>query len=195
MLKSELRKIYLEKRKTLSKDEVLSLSEKVFEQFVQFFKPRTGQKIHLFLSVEKFNEIDTKPFINYCWSNEIQVFVPKMIGDDLISVELTPSTVLEQNKWGILEPISNEDSGVLDFDFVITPLLYCDYKGNRVGYGKGFYDRLFSQVSSETKKIGVNFFPSNENIDDVWGNDIPLNYLVLPTEVLSFGSFTSKLSK
>lgn len=186
MLKSELRKIYLEKRKTLSKDEVLSLSEKVFEQFVQFFKPRTGQKIHLFLSIEKFNEIDTKPFIEYCWSHKIQVFVPKMIGDDLISIELTSSTILAQNKWGISEPISNEDSGVLDFDFVITPLLYCDCKGNRVGYGKGFYDRLFSQISSETKKIGVNYFPPNENIDDVWENDIPLDYLCLPTETVSF---------
>jgi 5-formyltetrahydrofolate cyclo-ligase len=189
MLKSELRKIYLEKRKTLSKDEVLSFSESVFKQFVQFFKPKSGQKIHLFLSIERFNEVDTKSFINYCWSNEIQVFVPKMKGDELISIELTPSTVLEQNKWGILEPISNEDSRILDFDFVITPLLYCDTKGNRVGYGKGFYDRLFSEVSSQTQKIGVNFFPPNEDIDDVWENDIPLDYLCLPAETVSFTGF------
>lgn len=186
MLKSELRKLYLEKRKTLSEDKVLSLSEMVFEQFILFFKPQKGQKIHLFLSIEKYNEIDTKPFINYCCSSEIQVFVPKMIGDDLISIQLTSSTVLEQNNWGILEPISNADSGVLDFDFIITPLLYCDSKGNRVGYGKGFYDRLFSQVSSKSKKIGVNFFPPNENIDDVWENDVALDYLCLPTETVSF---------
>lgn len=189
MLKSELRKIYLEKRKTLSKDEVLSLSESIFKQFVQFFKPKSGQKIHLFLSIEKFNEINTNSFINYCWSNEIQVFAPKMMGDELISIELTPSTVLEQNKWGILEPISNEDSGILDFDFVITPLLYCDSKGNRVGYGKGFYDRLFSEVSLQTQKIGVNFFPPNEIIDNVWEKDIPLDYLCLPTGIVSFTGF------
>ena len=74
----------------------------------------------------------------------------------------------------------------LVFDFVLTPLLYCDSKGNRVGYGKGFYDQLFSQLSSKTKKIGVNFFNPDENIDDLWENDIPLDYLVTPEDILSF---------
>ncbi|HAO28766.1 MAG TPA: 5-formyltetrahydrofolate cyclo-ligase, partial [Chryseobacterium indologenes] len=49
--------------------------------------------------------------------------------------------------------------------YVITPLLYCDRKGNRVGYGKGFYDGLFQNVLSETKKIGVNYFDPDEYID------------------------------
>lgn len=53
---------------------------------------------------------------------------------------------------GISEPVSNEDSEVLDFDYVITPLLYCDHKGNRVGYGKGFYDGFFEIVSENSKK-------------------------------------------
>jgi 5-formyltetrahydrofolate cyclo-ligase len=43
------------------------------------------------------------------------------------------------NNWGISEPVSDEDSGILDFDFVITPFILRQ-KGNRVGYGKGFYD-------------------------------------------------------
>ena len=90
------------------------------------------------------------------------------------------------NNWGISEPVSDEDYGILDYDFVITPLLYCDRQGNRVGYGKGFYDGFFEKVSVETKKIGVNYFNPEENIDDVWENDIPLDYLVTPDAVLSF---------
>ncbi len=65
-------------------------------------------------------------------------------------------------------------------------MLYCDYKGNRVGYGKGFYDSFFETLSEETKKIGVNYFNPEEIIDDVWENDIPLDYLVTPDAVLSF---------
>jgi 5-formyltetrahydrofolate cyclo-ligase len=64
--------------------------------------------------------------------------------------------------------------------------LYCDQKGNRVGYGKGFMT-VFPKRFGD-KKIGVNYFDPDENIDDVWENDIPLDYLVTPTEVLSFFS-------
>ncbi|REC78129.1 5-formyltetrahydrofolate cyclo-ligase [Chryseobacterium elymi] len=186
MLKAELRKKYMDKRKALSTDEAFLLSEKIFENFVDFFKPVSGQKVHIFIPIEKFKEIDTQICINYFLSRSIKVFVPKIVDAKLISVEIFNDTKFEINNWGISEPVSNEDSGFLGFNYVITPLLYCDKKGNRVGYGKGFYDDFFKMIPSETKKIGVNYFNPDENIDDVWENDIPLDYLVTPTDVLSF---------
>lgn len=186
MKKSEIRKLYLEKRKAMSQDEVLGLSEKIFENFIRYFKPISGQKVHVFIPIEKFNEIRTENFIQYFSTRNIKVFVPKIVDTKLISVEIFDETKFETNNWGISEPISNQDSGISDFDFIITPLLYCDRKGNRVGYGKGFYDSFFENVSKDSKKIGVNYFDPDDMIDDVWENDIPLDYLVTPTEVLSF---------
>jgi len=186
MKKSEIRKLYLEKRKAMSQDEVVSLSEKIFENFINYFKPISGQKIHIFIPIEKFNEIKTEIFIQYFLVRNIYVFVPKIVDTKLISVEIFNETKLETNNWGISEPVSNQDSGIFDFDFIITPLLYCDKKGNRVGYGKGFYDEFFESVSKDSKKIGVNYFDPDDIIDDVWENDIPLDYLVTPTDVLSF---------
>ncbi|MDQ0591858.1 5-formyltetrahydrofolate cyclo-ligase [Chryseobacterium ginsenosidimutans] len=186
MLKAELRKKYMQKRKALSTDEAFLLSEKIFENFINYFKPLPAQKAHIFIPIEKFKEIDTHILINYFLSRKIRVFVPKIADTKLISVEIFNDTKFEINNWGISEPISNEDSGILDFNYVITPLLYCDNKGNRVGYGKGFYDGFFESLPSGTKKIGVNYFNPDENIDDVWENDIPLDYLVTPTVVLSF---------
>ncbi|MCX8532148.1 5-formyltetrahydrofolate cyclo-ligase [Chryseobacterium luquanense] len=186
MKKSEIRKLYLQKRKDLSSDEIFSLSEKIFKNFIDYFKPVSGQKVHIFIPIDKFNEIQTQTFIDYFLSRNIQVFVPKIVDTKLISVEIFTDSKFEVNNWGIFEPISNEDSGILDFDFVITPLLYCDSKGNRVGYGKGFYDHFFENISKQTKKIGVNYFNPEIIIEDVWENDIPLDYLVTPTDVLSF---------
>ncbi|AZA92057.1 Probable 5-formyltetrahydrofolate cyclo-ligase [Chryseobacterium nakagawai] len=186
MLKAELRKQYMQKRKALSRDEAFLLSEKIFQNFITYFKPQSGEKVHIFVPIEKFNEMDTQIFIDYFLAQNIHVYVPKIVEDKLIAIEIFNDIVFETNNWGILEPISNEDSGENDFHYVITPLLYCDPKGNRVGYGKGFYDRLFQSVSPETKKIGVNYFDPDEYIDDVWENDIPLDYLVTATEVLSF---------
>ena len=186
MKKSELRKKYLEKRKSLSEKEIFELSHAIFDNFMSYFKPLPNQRIHIFIPIEKFNEINTQIFIDYFLSRNIDVFVPKVVGTKLISVQIFKDSKFQTNNWEISEPISNEYSGILDFDFVITPLLYCDKNGNRVGYGKGFYDGFFESVSKETKKIGVNYFNPDENIDDVWENDIPLDYLVTPTEVLSF---------
>jgi 5-formyltetrahydrofolate cyclo-ligase len=186
MLKAELRKKYMQKRKALSTDEAFLLSEKIFENFINYFKPVSGDKVHIFIPIEKFKEIDTQIFINYFLSRNIHVFVPKIVDAKLISVEIFKDTKFELNNWNISEPVSNEDSGENDFNYVITPLLYCDKKGNRVGYGKGFYDVFFENIPSETKKIGVNYFNPDENIDDVWENDILLDYLITPTDVLSF---------
>ncbi|MBK1894359.1 5-formyltetrahydrofolate cyclo-ligase [Chryseobacterium sp. YIM B02567] len=186
MFKTELRKKYMQKRKALSDDEAFLLSEKIFDHFISYFKPLSKQKVHIFLPIEKFNEIDTRIFIQYFLRQEIRVFVPKVVGEELISVEIFPETEFETSSWGISEPVSYKDSGEVNFNFVITPVLYCDEKGNRVGYGKGFYDGFFLGLSEGSKKIGVNYFNPDEIIDDIWENDIALDYLVTPTEVLSF---------
>ncbi|RNA60711.1 5-formyltetrahydrofolate cyclo-ligase [Chryseobacterium nematophagum] len=186
MLKAELRKIYIQKRKALSSDEALLLSEKIFNNFVDYFSPVEDQKIHIFIPIEKFNEINTSIFITYFLSQNIRVFVPKVIDNKLINIEIFEDTVFESNPWGILEPISNTDSEETHFHYIITPLLYCDSNGNRVGYGKGFYDAFFQDISPESKKVGINYFSPNEMIEDVWENDISLDYLVTPIEVLSF---------
>lgn len=187
MLKADLRKKYLQKRKTLSSDEVFLLSQQIFYNFIQYFKPKKHQKLHVFIPIDKFIEINTQLIVEYCFRNEVRVFVPKVLDDKMISVEIFKDSIFETNHWGIKEPISTTDAGITDFDFVLTPLLYCDNKGNRVGYGKGFYDRFFDNLSDKTKKIGINYFNPDEVIDDVWEKDIPLDYLVTPTEVLSFG--------
>ncbi|CAA7388440.1 5-formyltetrahydrofolate cyclo-ligase [Chryseobacterium fistulae] len=186
MLKAELRKIYIQKRKALSSDEALLLSERIFKNFVDYFSPVEDQKIHIFIPIKKFNEIDTFLFITSFLNQNIRVFVPKVIENKLINIEIFGDTVFESNHWGILEPISNVDSGETHFHYIITPLLYCDFYGNRVGYGKGFYDAFFQDISPESKKVGINYFSPNERIEDVWGNDISLDYLVTPMEVLSF---------
>lgn len=186
MKKSDLRKKYLEKRKSLSDEEIFQHSENIFRNFIEYFKPLAQQKVHIFIAIHKFKEVNTGLFTDYFISRNIKVFVPKIVDTKLISVEIFKDTQFEYNQWNISEPVSSEDSDITDFDFIITPLLYCDGYGNRVGYGKGFYDSFFERVSKASKKIGINYFNPDEIIDDVREEDIPLDYLVTPTDVLSF---------
>ncbi|MFT3918549.1 MAG: 5-formyltetrahydrofolate cyclo-ligase [Cloacibacterium sp.] len=189
MFKKDLRKIYLEKRMTLSKDEVNFLSEKIFDKFILQFNVIENQKVSIFLPISKFKEINTLEFINFLWSKKVNVFIPKIIDKDLISVKFTPETILIENSWGILEPLSNQNEETV-FDYVITPLLYCDFFGNRVGYGKGFYDKFFQTINSDAKKIGVNYFSPTDIIDDISELDVKLDYLITPDEILSFSGIS-----
>lgn len=194
MNKFEIRKLYLQKRQALSTDEVLALSVKITDNFIEHFKPAANQKVHCFLSIPEKGEVDTSFLLHYFFEKKIRVFVPKIFQNEMFSVEITPETRLNKNPWGISEPETTEDAGISNFDYVITPLLYCDAKGHRVGYGKGFYDDFFTSLNRDCLKIGVNFFPPCEEIDDLREEDIALDYLVTPTEVLSFG-LTSKSTK
>ncbi|GGP03006.1 5-formyltetrahydrofolate cyclo-ligase [Cloacibacterium rupense] len=193
MLKKELRQKYLEKRKTLSEDEVNFLSQKILKNFILQFNLSENQSIHVFMPIKKFNEIETNSLIEYFWKCKVNVFLPKIHENKIISIKYTSETILQENAWGILEPVSiiNEENS---FDYVITPLLYCDNNGNRVGYGKGFYDEFFRTINADAKKIGVNYFPPIDIIDDVSENDVKLDYLVTPDEILSF-SDTSIFTK
>jgi 5-formyltetrahydrofolate cyclo-ligase len=189
MTKSELRKKYLDKRKNLSNNEVLKLSDMIFRNFISQFEVKEGQKVHVFMSISKFNEVNTGFFFRHFLNNGVRIFLPKMVGDKIIAVEFTKNTEMAQNSWGIAEPVSSTDRGVKDFDYVITPLVYCDPSGERVGYGKGYYDGFFTTIDDRCLKVGVSFFSPQETIDDLTESDVRLDYLVTPTEILSFRGF------
>ncbi|UQB68389.1 5-formyltetrahydrofolate cyclo-ligase [Epilithonimonas zeae] len=185
LTKRELRTIYKEKRMALSQDEVSFLSKKIFEQFVLQFNIIENQKVNVFLPIKKFNEINTQFFIDYFFDKKVRVFVPKIQSEKMISVEIFPDSEFEINNWGIKEPISNIDAND-ELDYVLAPLLYCDRFGNRIGYGKGFYDSFFMSDLKIHNKIGLNFFSPNEAIIDVFGKDVALDGLITPSEFVNF---------
>lgn len=183
--KDELRAIYKGKRMALSEKEVDFLSKKIFEQFILQFNIVENQKVNVFLPIKKFNEVDTWLFVNYFFQNNNRVFVPKVQGNEMISVEIFPDSQYEVNKWSITEPVSNS-AEYIDFDIVLTPMLYCDRCGNRIGYGKGFYDRFFLDNLGIRKKIGLNFFNPHEEIINVFGSDVTLDGLITADSYYSF---------
>jgi 5-formyltetrahydrofolate cyclo-ligase len=99
---------------------------------------------------------------------------------------LTDNTKFKKNKYNILEPLYGLEVPVAKIDVIFVPLLAFDIKGNRVGYGKGFYDKFLAKCKPETVKIGLSFFEAEEKIEDVSENDIQLNYCVTPNNIFTF---------
>ena len=93
---------------------------------------------------------------------------------------------LKLNTYNIPEPIDGIPIANTSIDVVFVPLLAFDLKGNRVGYGKGFYDNFLADCKPETIKIGLSFFEAEAEIEDVFKNDIPLDYCVTPKQIYTF---------
>jgi 5-formyltetrahydrofolate cyclo-ligase len=99
---------------------------------------------------------------------------------------LTDNTKIKKNEYNIPEPISGLPVPTEMIDVVFVPLLAYDKKGNRVGYGKGFYDKFLSLCKPEVVKIGLSFFEPEDLIDDVFENDVKLDYCVTSERVICF---------
>jgi 5-formyltetrahydrofolate cyclo-ligase len=79
---------------------------------------------------------------------------------------LTDSTTIKKNPYHIPEPIDGIEVPDAKIDVVFVPLLAYDKQGNRVGYGKGFYDNFLSKCKPETIKIGLSFYPPEDKIEN-----------------------------
>lgn len=102
------------------------------------------------------------------------------------AIALNKNTVFAENKFNILEPVSNEVITPQLIDVVFVPLLAFDSKGFRVGYGKGFYDRYLPLCAEDVVKIGFSYFEAIDAIEDVNEYDVPLNYCITPMRVYEF---------
>jgi 5-formyltetrahydrofolate cyclo-ligase len=183
MIKSELRKIYLTKQKSFSTDERNKLSKQIADNFFEHFTLAKTKNLHIFLSIEKNSEVETKFIYEKIWQDfpHVCTFVPRVYDDKLQNLQFTENTQLSLNKWQIYEPIGDEFFDENLFDIVIVPLLCFDKNGFRVGYGKGFYDKFLSQCRKDCLKIGVSFFEPITEISDVNEFDVKLDFVVTPT--------------
>ena len=80
---------------------------------------------------------------------------------------LTDNTIIKKNSYNIPEPVDGIEINSDKLEVVFVPLLAFDKHGNRVGYGKGFYDRFLSECKPETIKIGFSFFEAEDKIKDI----------------------------
>lgn len=184
MLKAELRKIYLARRKSFLPEEIRRKSLQIAGNFFQNFDLRQIRFLHCFLPIERFNEIDTYLIFHRIWRDfpQIETLVPRVNSkkNEIESLKFTPETGLVQNSWQIYEPAHDEFVEAEKIDLVLVPLLCFDERGYRVGYGKGFYDKFLSRCGKNCLKIGLNYFPPVAEIEDVYKYDVKLDFCVTP---------------
>ena len=148
--------------------EVAAASSRIADRFFDLIDFSDVKKLHTFIRISKFNEVDTSNIYYRIWREwpDVATYAPKsdLATNSIRSIVFDSKTGWTENEWNIREPIGTEAAAPEQLDIVIVPLLCFDQTGHRIGYGKGFYDRLLSQCRQNCKKIGLSIFPHAENI-------------------------------
>lgn len=184
--KHNLRQEAKNQRKLLSADEIEYGSIQIAKQLSAHFS-FSNKKISCFLCIESQREVRTDQILEtLAPHNALFVPVTHFSEGTMIQVPFCVGDALQMNAYQIPEPITKLNPIVpTDLDIVFIPLLQADQHGNRLGYGKGFYDRYLALCRPDVIKIGLNFFEPLEAIPSE-ETDIPLNYLITPTKVYEF---------
>lgn len=185
MTKNELRKKYKALREDLTTLEIEELSLQIANQSLQL-EVWEFEFYHIFLSIARHKEINTEYILQIIFGKDGNAVVPKVKDSELKHYLLTDSTRLKPSKWGIPEPEKGIEVDAEQLDVVFMPLLAYDRIGNRIGYGKGFYDKFLSECRPDTLKIGLSFFEPEEQTIEVSEHDIRLDYCITPTRIHRF---------
>jgi 5-formyltetrahydrofolate cyclo-ligase len=187
MTKKELRKTYKAHRKDLSENQIEDLSLSISNQLLKL--PIWANSFyHIFLAIEEQKEVNTDYILNILSGKDKNILISKsdFKTGNMTHFLLTDSTLIKKNDYNIPEPIAGIEISNDKIEVVFVPLLAFDSLGNRVGYGKGFYDRFLTNCKPETVKIGLSFFGPEVEISDVFESDVRLDYCVTPNKSYAF---------
>lgn len=189
MLKKEARKIYDQKRKDLGYADRLKWDDLILINFQTIETPQLGA-VFSFYPMEERNEINAfiiTDFLHFRNPN-LQICYPKMAIDEpnMEAIACHADTIFEANAINILEPVETDVVQPEDIDIVLVPMLVCDVQGNRVGFGKGYYDRYLSRCRPDCLKVGLPYFAPVDLIEDANEFDVPLDFCITPEKVYVF---------
>jgi 5-formyltetrahydrofolate cyclo-ligase len=187
MNKKEARKKSKEERQKLSFEQVDEKSLAIANQLVQM-DIWNKNYYHLFLPIEEQKEVNSEYILNILQAKDKEIVISKsdFATTSMTHYLLTDNTKIKKNVYNIPEPINGLLVPSEMIDVVFVPLLAYDKLGNRVGYGKGFYDKFLSECKPDVIKIGLSFFEPEDLIDDVFENDVKLDFCVTSERVICF---------
>lgn len=172
MEKSELRKQLIARRRLLFKQEWNYKSQQICKHLEE---SDLIQQANVILSYSSFRREPDLSSLTASLGSKSWGF-PRTVGQSLAWHRYSPDTPLHKGTYGILEPHADAPSlSAQEVDLILVPCIGCDRRGYRLGYGGGYYDRLFSDPEWAKKPaIGIVFADAilNEFAIDPW--DKPL---------------------
>ena len=151
MNKKEARTLIKERRMNLSKEYIDVASDKIFEKLLQNEDFRNAKVVMSYMDFK--NEVKTDKINDFIKNSGKILVLPKVIDKE------TMITIEDKNQY-IVSPFGNKEPDGKEYkgniDVIITPGVAFDRDKNRVGFGRGYYDRFFVKYPN-AKKIAIAF--------------------------------------
>ena len=149
--KKEARTLIKERRMNLSKEYIDVASDKIFEKLLQNEDFKNAKTVMSYMDFK--NEVKTNKINNFIKNSGKILVLPKVIDKETM-------IVIEDKNQYILSPFGNKEPDGEEYkgniDIIITPGVAFDRDKNRVGFGRGYYDRFFA-IHKNAKKIAIAF--------------------------------------
>ncbi|MGN0346401.1 MAG: 5-formyltetrahydrofolate cyclo-ligase [Lachnospiraceae bacterium] len=192
--KKEIRKLLLERRDSMEKDEKREKSAMVCRKLLETKAYKEASAVLCFVSYA--SEVDTFSFLQECLKNGKLVYVPKVVGTEMHFYQMNSLADLGNGYKGIPEPVHENNEFVVGEHtdaLLIMPGVAFDMCGNRVGYGKGFYDRFLSKgfrgikiaICFDFQILGKDTFPVEET-------DIKPDFLLSEKQCINLKEYDDK---
>jgi len=155
MMKKDLRKTILSKRKEMSAEKYQQKSEIICQKLFALSQIQDAETIHVYFPINQ--EVDIRPLIEELWKAGKKVVMPRA---DFKTKEMENYYVisfgqLEETRFGLHEPRVMSPLHLGSPEVILVPGVAFSLKHYRLGYGGGFYDRFLGKIDSF--KIGIAF--------------------------------------
>ncbi|SHO50178.1 5-formyltetrahydrofolate cyclo-ligase [Anaerocolumna xylanovorans] len=188
MTKNEVRQEIKGKKEKLTKEQIAAKSEIITKYFTALTEYRNCSQIILYAAFNQ--EVNTLPLINQALKDGKKVALPKVMGKDIEFFYIESFNDTGISSLGIPEPdIQNKIELLTDtVNVILVPGLAFDMEGNRIGYGKSYYDAYFAAHKAEFLKIAFAYdFQVYESIPRE-PHDVKIDFIITDTFSKSFSS-------
>lgn len=183
--KAALRQDAVRQRAALADADRKTASKAAAAHFINGIDVSPDQMIAAYWPIR--DEIDCRPVLAHLMDNGQPLSLPAVVGenDPLVFRRWAVGAALYEAGFGTLGPA--KDAEIVEPDMIIIPLLGFDRQGNRLGYGKGHYDRTIAVMQKKPVLVGYAFAAQKMPDIPAEPHDVPLNYLVTENGVRQFG--------
>lgn len=178
--KKQIRTTISEAKKKFSIEKKIDLSINLFDHIEKLEQFKKANTILLYYSLK--DEVQTEFFIKK-WHKIKRIILPVVDGDNLLLKEYNPEHI-GRGYQSIIEPQQQQTIPVSEVEFAIIPGIAFDLQYNRLGRGKGFYDRFLSEVKSLI--VGVCFEIQIVNKIPIESFDRPMDLVVTENGIKQF---------
>ena len=191
--KKNMRRYYRKLREQMSPEEVKCLSERICRHLLDSNLYGRSQFVYAYYPLG--NEVSLLTLVKKAWHDGKMTFFPKVENKDIFFYEITDFSQLEEGYFHVMEPnakICVEEKKRLCFSekerpLILTPGVAFDKNGGRLGYGKGFYDRLFAAHPTWVR-FGIAYERQITEELFLEEQDQRLQYLVTEQEIWEVGT-------